>query len=466
MILDDVLKAFTRFLKHGNDDYVDRFHYLYSVIGLSVYLFFITSKQYLGEPLTCMPHVNGDFNKYAHSMCWINGTYHFEFKNTTASTLEIDPDRYKQIRYYQWIIFIILFEIALFTLPSLIWNFFMHLNGFDMIHVTNNVIKNIYLNEYSSNANWSSTLKTIDGVTDHIQLSFLSQKKSSFHKKLNITKMRKSEKKSDEKAYLRQRYPNLKTKPAFPLYLPYLLTKLIYLGQVIGHFFMLGHIFDIDYFRFGPNVFQSIMNNKFKFLNEFFPKRALCDVQYFTKWKANQYTILCSLPLNLFNEIFYFGFWYWLLFIGLMTLCSIIYWLIILFKPYRRHVVLKALQISKADIKSSFIAAYYLNESNNCTFDSADAFLLDKTGLNLMDNFELFFNHVCSIDVIFAVKMISINTNQLAMRDILNNLWDQYLDLEELKTGNVKQRPHLTIRRPPPYVNPHDTNNLDEKVKN
>ncbi len=37
------------------------------------------------------------------------------------------------------------------------------------------------------------------------------------------------------------------------------------------------------------------------------------------------------------------------------------------------------------------------------------------------------------------------------MRDILNNLWDQYLDIENIKFKDVKQRPIPAIKRPPPY---------------
>ena len=89
------------------------------------------------------------------SRCWMNGTYHFELKNNSnLNNMEIDHDNFKPIRYYQWIIFIVLMEIALFTIPSLIWNFFMFLNGFDMIHVTTNVINNLYLNEYNVKENW------------------------------------------------------------------------------------------------------------------------------------------------------------------------------------------------------------------------------------------------------------------------------------------------------------------------
>lgn len=86
----------------------------------------------------------------------MNGTYHFDFNNHTddINKAVLDQENFKPIRYYQWIHLIILAQIALFTLPSMVWNFFMYLNGFDMIHVTTNVIKSVYLNEYSVKENW------------------------------------------------------------------------------------------------------------------------------------------------------------------------------------------------------------------------------------------------------------------------------------------------------------------------
>lgn len=86
----------------------------------------------------------------------MNGTYHFDFVDNTlpAQKLKLDPSSYKPIRYYQWIIFIIFLQAALFTIPSLIWNGITFLNGFDIIYVTNKVINNTYLNEYNSSNNW------------------------------------------------------------------------------------------------------------------------------------------------------------------------------------------------------------------------------------------------------------------------------------------------------------------------
>ncbi len=131
-----------------------------------------------------------------------------------------------------------------------------------------------------------------------------------------------------------------------------------------------------------------------------------------------------------------------------LSVVSFFYWMLMLARPYRRRIVLNALQINETDIKASYIAAYYFKSSQVKSLNTADNFLLENTGLTLMENFELFFNDVCSIDVIFAVRLIAINSNPLAMRDIFNKLWEQYLDLEDMRVNEVKHRPHLSVKRP------------------
>jgi len=71
--------------------------------------------------------------------------------------------------------------------------------------------------------------------------------------------------------------------------------------------------------------------------------------------------------------------------------------------------------------------------------------------MSLKENFDLFFDHVCSADVIFIMQLITINSNALAFRDILNNLWDTYLDLgEDLKSKEIQHRLINFIKRPQP----------------
>jgi hypothetical protein len=70
MILNDILRAVASFLRHDNDDYVDRLHYFDTVIGLSIYLIFISSNSFAGSALQCLTsnEASGSLISYVHSM--------------------------------------------------------------------------------------------------------------------------------------------------------------------------------------------------------------------------------------------------------------------------------------------------------------------------------------------------------------------------------------------------------------
>lgn len=137
--------------------------------------------------------------------------------------------------------------------------------------------------------------------------------------------------------------------------------------------------------------------------------------------------------------------------LAILTLLSTFYWILMAFNSYRRRLVLHALQLAHdQNIQTSYTAALYFGDEAN--FETADAFLKEKTGMTLMENFDLFFNDVCSIDVVFAIKLISLNSNSLAFRDILNHLWEIYLDIENLKIRDVTYRPIITLKRPPAMI--------------
>lgn len=375
----------------------------------------------------------------------MNGTYAVRDEIDTLLDFEM-PKRYY---FYQWIVPLLILLSSLYRLPCLVWKFVLYLNGFDLSFVTKKIIKEMYKNEYKESSNWLKTQHAIDTINEHLRSTFLKQK-SYLNKKFNLSQrnFEGSEHEAEiDLARIRKKYPNLKRKSTFPLLVPYLLIKLLYLANIFFNFWVLTVMLGFNYFTYGKVFINRIFNNSYKFLNEFFPKRVLCTTQIHSFQKENHVTFVCSLSINLLNEIFFIAYWFWLIVLTILTILSILYWLLLLIRPYRRRIVLNSLQLNpKKDLSRSYTAAYYFSE--DVTHDLADCFLMEKTGLPLMQNFELFFSDVCSIDVIFVIKMISLNSNSLAMRDFLNNLWDNYLDLDDLKLRGVKHRPCVSIKRP------------------
>ena len=68
MIIQEIRGIFSSFFQRYNDDSVDRLYYLHTVVGLSIYVLFITSKSYYGEPIQCVVNNNGEASKFIHSM--------------------------------------------------------------------------------------------------------------------------------------------------------------------------------------------------------------------------------------------------------------------------------------------------------------------------------------------------------------------------------------------------------------
>ena len=348
-------------------------------------------------------------------------------------------------------------QCAVFSIPSFIWSFFVSLNGFNLKHVIKNVLKSAYLKEYSEKEGWQSTQKAVETITEQITMSFLKQK-SSMPKKLNFSKIFTDKLSTEEKARNRRQNPNLKIKSNFPMFLPYLLVKIIYLTNLASHFFLIGFIFGINYFEFAIYSLKNFLFYKYQFINKYFPKRSLCDVVFYQKFSENQMTVVCSLPLNLFNEMFYFGFFFWLIITGVFSIISLCYWCVFFSKAFRRRFVLRALQLSEDEqkIKGSYTAICYLSEE--VSVEAVDNFLIEHTGYSLMGNFDLFFQDVCSIDLLFLIKIISINSTPLAARDILNILWDRYLNLEDLKLREPRTRPIVTLKR---KTSKHELNGIE-----
>ena len=153
----------------------------------------------------------------------------------------------RRINYYQWMVFVLMMQCFLFRLPSSLWNYLLYLSGFDMVYVNKNIMEQIYLDEYAERSNWSNTQRKIEGISDHIRMTFLKQKNAITDKfKIKIKDENKPNPK--EKADIRKQFPNLKTKRTFPLFMPYVLVKLAYMLVIVANFELLSWRFGFNFY--------------------------------------------------------------------------------------------------------------------------------------------------------------------------------------------------------------------------
>lgn len=125
----------------SDDDFSDRLNYRYTVALLIFFSIILTTRQYGSEVIKCWvpAHFTSNYEQYVSQICWITNTYHFEANENIPKNKD---DRAKnEIRYYQWVSFVLLFQALAFYLPRIMWNSFSLRCGLsisDLVEAGNN----------------------------------------------------------------------------------------------------------------------------------------------------------------------------------------------------------------------------------------------------------------------------------------------------------------------------------------
>jgi hypothetical protein len=116
-LLNAVSAAETQVIK---GDFIDRLHSRVTVIILFGILILVGIKQWDDKSILCWTdtQITGDQVKYAHQLCWVNNTYYYP----GVYDVDLFPASIKYtVRYYQYILFILLGQALLFYVPAMLW---------------------------------------------------------------------------------------------------------------------------------------------------------------------------------------------------------------------------------------------------------------------------------------------------------------------------------------------------------
>ena len=113
-------------------DFADRLSNSHTVVICVVFTIVVSMHQYVGKPITCWApkHVTGGQTKYMNNYCWVRNTYYLPFEEEVPKAEVPDP-RKQEIKYYQWIPFILLGQALFFYMPSVVWNGLNEKSGVD-----------------------------------------------------------------------------------------------------------------------------------------------------------------------------------------------------------------------------------------------------------------------------------------------------------------------------------------------
>jgi hypothetical protein len=165
---------------------------------------------------------------------WTQGTYPVGQEQPYHTV-----DRSKVLPYYQWVPFILLFQVFCFFLPNLLWRALSKQTGIDV----GGLIKSA---KATDSMDTSQREKSIDQIARHIHIS-LSTKYDyePMFKRFDIRR----------KLTLGKRHGNY-------LFVLYLFIKFLYLFNVIAQIFLLNWFFGFQYYGYGFDFLKKFIQGE------------------------------------------------------------------------------------------------------------------------------------------------------------------------------------------------------------
>ncbi|EFP01451.1 hypothetical protein GCK72_002222 [Caenorhabditis remanei] len=269
-----------------DSDAIDRLRYFATVIILSACALFIMTKQYVGQSIQCWApkQFKGGWEDYAETYCLIENTYYVNMNDTNLPTEGVRGN--KELRYYQWVPFI-LFGLALVLyIPRIIWVILQSVIGINISIVTSYLRQN-----------------AIGGFTSDGE---------DIEKK---TKQMQSKKKADSE----------KTNGEF---WGSKLTVCLLVTKVFATIMILTSMGFIDYFMgmgpfYGWTVTKDLLEGRQWQESGTFPRVTFCDFEVRELGYVNNWSLQCVLMVNMFNEKLFIALWWWYVVLAVLSIYDI-----------------------------------------------------------------------------------------------------------------------------------------------
>ncbi|KAF7258810.1 hypothetical protein EG68_04485 [Paragonimus skrjabini miyazakii] len=155
-----------------------------------------------------------------------------------------------------------------------------------------------------------------------------------------------------------------------------------------------------DSYFFGFHVLRDLIYGKVWAQTGNFPRVTYCEFETKKTGKNYRYTLQCVLPLNLFLEKVYVFLWFWMIFVGLLTVYSLFKWLSRLSIPQSRY-----------DFVHKFLIPWKF-----------------PIGCEQLDRqiFKMFVETYLDRNGVFILWLVSTSVNELVTGELISALWDLF----------------------------------------
>lgn len=201
----------------------------------------------------------------------------------------------------------------------------------------------------------------------------------------------------------------------------FLISKLLYIANIIGQLFILNKVFAMRYNTFGFDMISNLAGTK-DWTEDFsyvaFPRVTYCDFDIRGQDLGNtqRYTVQCVLPINMYNEKIYLFLWFWMVAVCAVSVLSLVVWVIRAFhKGDRVKFVKNHLRLGRR-----------VYGSDGCS------------GEELMRKFT--FDYLGQ-DGTFIMRLIAHNTDNVTTTEIVCAVWDLWKEKNVATGEKVKLYP-------------------------
>lgn len=384
------------------DDPIDRLNYFITPTLLAFFALLVSAKQYVGSPIQCwMPmEFKGGWEQYAEDYCFIQNTYYVSPEEEIPA--QIDERQGRQFGYYQWVPIMLALQAVMFYLPNWLWKTLHQQSGLDL----------------STAISDAQDLRSLPGSVRSKEMNKLT---TYVNEALEVNELHRSPRQLFCFRFGRSLGSYVS--------MLYLITKLLYLLNVFGQFWLLNAFIGRGYTIWGWTALKSLWTGQGWEDSPIFPRVSLCDFRVRRLANMHRYTVQCVLMINLFNEKIYLFLWFWFLFVGLSTIINFVYCVSTMVPPSARQRSIRKL-LKQAKLQELLEA--------------------DEAG-SLMGRFT---NHALRPDGVLLLRFIEGHAGAIVARDLCAKLFTDYLQrFDTLQCGSTRGDGSEIVREPyiPPF---------------
>jgi len=328
--MDGIVGPLKAYLKKSDPASIDNFafklHYRATFVVLLVSMALVSARQYIGDPIQCIADgiPGGTMDLY----CWIHSTFSVpsrwgEIKDEygVGHPREIssdvphpgiapveDGEEVVHHKYYQWVVFVLFLQAAMFHLPRILWK-----------HSEGGLMKMLV-------GDLTNPMMLINKSDRHDRIAFI-------------------------KKYFKET-----TKKHGSYAIHFFLCEILCLVNVIGQMYFTNAFLGNTFMNYGWDVLEMTAGDpegRSDPMNMVFPKVTKCTFhKYGPSGSITKHDGLCILALNIINEKIYVFLWFWFVAVAIISGLAVIYRAILIMIPSLRASVICARALHQVDKKT------------------------------------------------------------------------------------------------------------------